>query len=155
MVCSRNRALQNSKWFCDLLLPINSSVLTTYVFFSTFRDICFCDNQYKQRVEAIFWFFQLIFINLDIGMTCEKLQIAMTNKRWFVISYECIGWVPHKVPLLTTLRGRAISYLRPGPLGPGLPVVAHIPSRSVHLWRGPFAKKWTHQGDRERRKENS
>ena len=45
----------------------------------------------------------------------------------------CIGWVPHKVPLLTTLRGRAISYLRPGPLGPGMPVVDHIPSRSVHL----------------------
>ena len=34
-------------------------------------------------------------------------------------------------------------------------VVDHIPSRSVHLWRGPFEKKWTHQGDRERRKDSS
>ena len=46
---------------------------------------------------------------------------------------DCTGWVPPKVPLLTTLRGRAISYLRPGPLGPGHSVVDHIPSRSVHL----------------------
>ena len=64
---------------------------------------------------------------------CGVGQIGTQNQLVLKLKDICTGWVPPKVPLLTTLRGRAISYLRPGPLGPGHSVVDHIPSRSVHL----------------------